>query len=74
MRNFVAYKLSIADFIVEVLYPSLSNINEARELQKDFRRQTNIELDSRSFGFSNIILGLTFILEGFNFNSGENFF
>lgn len=74
MRNFVAYKLSIADFITEVLYPSLSNINETRELKENFRRQKNIELDPRSFGFSKIISGLTPILEGFDQNPEESFF
>jgi hypothetical protein len=73
-RNFVAYKLSIADFIAEVLYPSLFNINEARELQEDFRRQTNIELDPRSFEFSKIISGLTPILERFDQDPEESFF
>lgn len=74
MRNFVAYKLSIADFIAEVLYPSLSNINEAWELKEDFRRQANIELDPKSFGFSKIISGLTPILEGFDQDPEESFF
>ena len=74
MRNFVAYKLNIADFIAEVLYPSLSNIKEARELKEDFRRQKNIELDPRSFGFSKIISGLTPILEGFDQDPEESFF
>ena len=74
MRKFVAYELSTADFIAEVLYPSLSNINEARELAEEFRRQINIELDTRSFGFSKIISGLTPILEGFDQDPEESFF
>ena len=74
MRKFVAYELSIADFIAEVLYPSLSNIKEAQELTEDFRRQTNIELDPKSFGFSKIISGITPILEGFDQDPEESFF
>ena len=73
MWKFVEYELSIADFIAEVLYPSLSNTNEARDLREDFRRQANIELDPKSFGFSNIISGLIPILEGFDEDPEESF-
>lgn len=74
MQKFVAYKLSIGDFIAEVLYPRLSNIKEARELEENFRRQTNIKLDPRSFGFSKIISNLIPILEGFDQDPEESFF
>ena len=74
MRKFVAYKRNIAGFIVKVLYISLSYINEARELKKDFRRHINIELDPRSFKFSTIISGRTPILEGFDEDPEESFF
>ena len=73
MRKFVAYELSTMDFVTEVLYPSLSNTNEAWELKDDFRRQANIELDPKSFGFSKIISGLTPILEGFDEDPEESF-
>ncbi len=74
MRNFVEYKLSITDFIEETLYPSLSNIDEGLELKKDYKRQINIELDPRSFGFSNIISGIVPFLEGFDLDPEETFF
>ena len=74
MRKFVEYELSTMDFLTEVLYPSLSNTNEARDLKEDFRRQKNIELDPKSFGFSKIILGLVFLLEGFDEDLEESFF
>jgi Fe-S-cluster formation regulator IscX/YfhJ len=73
MRKFVAYELSTIDFVAEVLYPSLSNTNEARELKEDFRRQANIELDPKSFGFSKIISGLIPFLEGFDEDPEESF-
>ena len=73
MQKFVAYELSTMDFVTEVLYPSLSNTNEAWELKEDFRRQANIELDPKSFGFSKIISGLTPILEGFDEDPEESF-
>jgi hypothetical protein len=47
--------------VPEVLYPSLSNTNEAWEL------------DPKSFGFSKIILGLIPILEGFEEDHEESF-
>ena len=74
MRKFVEYELSTMDFLTEVLYPSLSNTNEARDLKEDFRRQKNIELDPKSFGFSKIILGLVFLLERFDEDLEESFF
>ena len=73
MRKFVAYDLSTIDFVAEVLYPSLSNMNEARDLQEDYRRQANIELDPKSFGFSKIISGLIPFLEGFDEDPEESF-
>ena len=73
MRKFVAYELSTMDFVTEVLYPSLSNTNEAWELKEDFKRQANIELDPKSFGFSKIISGLIPILEGFDEDPEESF-
>lgn len=73
MRKFVAYELSTIDFVAEVLYPSLSNTNEARDLKEDFRRQANIELDPKSFGFSKIISGLIPFLEGFDEDPEESF-
>jgi Fe-S-cluster formation regulator IscX/YfhJ len=73
MRKFVAYELSTIDFVAEFLYPSLSNMNEARDLKEDFRRQANIELDPKSFGFSKIISGLIPFLEGFDADPEESF-
>jgi hypothetical protein len=59
--------------VPEVLYPSLSNTNEAWDLKRDFIHQANIELDPKSFGFSKIILGLIPILEGFEEDHEESF-
>ena len=73
MRKFVAYELSTIDFVAEVLDSSLSNTNEAQELKEDFRRQANIELDPKSFGFSKIISGLIPFLEGFDADPEESF-
>ena len=73
MRKFVAHELSTRDFVAEVLYPSLSDTREARDLKADFRRQAKIELDPKSFGFSNIISGLIPFLEGFDEDPEESF-
>jgi Fe-S-cluster formation regulator IscX/YfhJ len=73
MRKFVAYELSTLDFVTEILYPSLSNTNEAQELKKDFRSQSNVVLDPKSFRFSKIILNLTPILEEFDEDPEESF-
>ena len=74
IQKFVSNELSIADFISEVLYPSLSNKEEAFDLIEDFQRQASIELDPKSFGFSKIISDLTPILEGFDEDQEESFF
>jgi hypothetical protein len=74
IQKFVSNELSIADFIPEVLYPSLSNNREAFELLEDFPRQASIELDPKSFGFSKIISDLTPVLEGFDEDPEESFF
>ena len=74
IQKFVANKLSIADFVGEVLYLSLSNKKDASNLIEDFQRQANIELDQKSFGFSKIISDLTPVLEGFDEDQEESFF
>ena len=74
IQKFVSNELSIADFISEVLYPSLSNRNEAFDLIEDFQRQASIELDPKSFGFSKIISDLTPVLESFDEDQEESFF
>ena len=74
IQKFVSNELSIADFIPEVLYPSLSNKEEAFDLIEDFQRQASIELDPKSFGFSKIISDLTPVLEGFDEDPEESFF
>ena len=74
IQKFVSNELSIADFISEILYPSLSNKKEAFDLIEDFRRQASIELDPKSFGFSKIISDLIPGLEGFDNDPKESFF
>ena len=73
IRKFVAYELSTMDFMTKILYLSLFNTNQAWELQEDFRRQANIELDSKSFEFSKIISGLTNIVKGLDEDPEESF-
>jgi hypothetical protein len=74
IQKFVSNELSIADFIFEVLYPSLSNKEEAFDLIEDFQRQASIDLDPKSFEFSKIISDLTPVLEGFDEDQEESFF
>ena len=74
IQKFVSNELSIADFIAEVLYPSLSNKREASDLLEDFRRQASIDFDPKSFGFSKIISDLTPVLEGFDEDPEESIF
>ena len=72
MQKFVAYELSTLDFVTEVLYPILSNTDEASDLKDDFIGQAKIELDPKSFGFSKIISGLTPILEEYDEDPEES--
>ena len=76
IQKFLSNQLTIADFISEVLYPSLSNnlIKKAFDLIEDFQRQASIDLDPKSFGFSKIISDLTTVLGGFDENLEESFF
>ena len=74
IQEFVGGELSISDFIPEILYPSLSNKREASDLINDFQRQSSIDLDPRSFGFSKIISNLTPVLEGFDQDPEESIF
>ena len=74
IKKFVSNELSIAEFIAEGLYPSLSNKREASDLIEDFQRQAKIDLDPKSFGFSKIISDLIPVLEGYNENPEESFF
>ena len=74
VRKFLAYELSTIDFVAEVLYPILSDTDEAHDLRKDFARQATMELDPKSFGFSKSLLGLTPVLEGFDEDPEESFF
>ena len=74
IQEFVGGELSISDFIPEILYPSLSNKKEASDLIEDFQRQSRIDLDPKSFGFSKIISDLTPVLEGYDEDPEESFF
>ena len=74
IQKFVGGELSIVDFIPEILYPSLSAKREASDLIEDFQRQSSIDLDPKSLGFSNIISDLTPVLEGFDEDPEESFF
>ena len=74
IQKFVCGELSISDFIPEILYPSLSDKKEASDLIEDFQRQSSIDLDPKSFGFSKIISDLRPVLEGFDQDPEESFF
>lgn len=66
LRKFLAYELTAVQLVNEVLYPILSDKREGTELAEDFKFHTKIELDPKSFGFSNILFALSRILEGFD--------
>jgi hypothetical protein len=74
MRKFVSGELSGSEFVDRVLYPILSDKKEAQSLEEDFHRQVTIELDSKSFGFSKILLNLQLPVEGFDEDPEESFF
>lgn len=74
IKKFLSYELDTLDFIAELLYPILSNKNEAKDFQDDFIGQAKIELDSKSFGFSKILWGLPAVLEGFDEDPEESVF
>jgi hypothetical protein len=66
LRKFVAGQLNASEFVDRVLYPILSNKREADDLKREFSRQVNLDLDSKSFEFSKILLALILPLEGFD--------
>lgn len=66
LRKFVAGELNASEFVNRVLYPILSNKREADDLKREFSRQVNLDLDSKSFEFSKILLALILPLEGFD--------
>ncbi len=74
IQKFISNELSIADFISQVLDPSLSNKSAGADLIEDFQRQASIELDPKSLGFSKVISGLIPVLEGFDEDPEESFF
>lgn len=74
MRKFVSGELSGSEFVDRVLYPILSDKKKAQSLEEDFHRQVTIELDSKSFGFSKILLNLQLPVEGFDEDPEESFF
>jgi len=72
LRKFVAGELPGFEFVDQVLYSILSDKKEAQSLEKDFHRQVTIELDSKSFKFSKILLNLQLTLEAFDDELEEN--
>lgn len=66
MQKFVAGKLNGSEFVDQVLYSILSDKKEAQSLEEDFQSQLTLELDSKSFQFSKIILNLQLPVEGFD--------
>ena len=74
LRKFVAGELNASEFVDRVLYPILSNKREADDLKREFYRQVNLDLDSKSFEFSKILLALILPLEGFDEEPEESFF
>jgi Fe-S-cluster formation regulator IscX/YfhJ len=66
MRKFVAGKSNASEFVDQVLYSILSNKREGQSLEEDFQSQLTLELDSKSFKFSKIILNLILPLEAFD--------
>ena len=74
IEEFVSNKITIIDFINQVLYPILSDKDEANELLNDFQHQEKITLDPNSLGFSKIIISLIPVLEGYEDNIEETIF
>ena len=66
MRKFVAGELSGSEFVDRVLYSILSDKKEAQSLEENFHDQLTLELDSKSFQFSKIILNLQLPIEAFD--------
>lgn len=74
LRNFVAGELDGSEFVAQVLYAILSDKNQALDLEEAFYQKRNIDLDPKSFQFSEIILNLLLPLEGFDADPNESFF
>ena len=74
MQKFVAGELNGSEFVDRVLYSILSDRKEAQSLEEDFHRQVTIDLDSKSFRFSEILVNLQLPLEAFDNEPEENIF
>ena len=82
LQDFVDGELDSPEFVAQVLYVILSDKNEALDLEEafyqrkniNFYQKRNIDLDPKSFQFSEIILSLLLPLEGFDADPNESFF
>ena len=66
MRKFVACELSGSEFVDMILYKIINDRRRASLLQKDFKKQSILELNSNHYQFRKIISDLEFVLEAFD--------
>ena len=62
------------DFVIQLLYPILSDKREAKDLEASFYQQSEIEIDPKSSGFSKPLWDLQLLLEGFNETNPDDSF
>lgn len=67
MEKFVAGELNRFEFANEFWGQLMDECKEAKDLSKNFKKQADIELDPKSFEFSNIILSFKLVLEDYQY-------
>ena len=66
MQKFVSHELTGAEFVNEFFFKILNDRKEYSILQKDFKRQAKLELNPKSYQFSEIIDNFYLALEAFD--------
>lgn len=66
MQKFVSHELTGTEFISEFFFKILNDRKEYSILQKDFKRQAKLELNPKSYQFSEIIDNFYLALAAFD--------
>ena len=66
MQKFVSHELTGAEFVSKFFFKILNDRKESSILKKDFKRQAKLELNPKSYQFSEIIDNFYLALEAFD--------
>lgn len=72
MQKFVAGQWNGSEFVNQILYQIIADRIESWDLEKDYQKQQTIELNSKNFQFSRILLNLELPLEAFDNDPNED--